>query len=38
MTAGALCLLAALMCLSIPRARTPEEPALEQVGEESAQI
>ena len=38
MTAGGLCLLAALMCLSIPRSRTPEESSLGQVGQESAQI
>lgn len=39
MTAGGLCLLAAVMCLSIPRREDPErEPALTGVGEESAQI
>jgi MFS family permease len=38
MTAGGLCLLAALMCLSIPRAGEPEEAALEQVGQETPQL
>jgi len=38
MTAGGLCLLASLMCLSIPRVRRSGEPALEQVGQESAQL
>src|SRR3954468_2277834 len=38
MTAGGLCLLASLMSLSIPRARRSEEPALEQLGQESAQL
>ena len=37
-TAGGLCLLAAVMCLSIPRVRTPTDEALELVGEESPQI
>ncbi len=38
MTAGGLCLLAAVMCLSIPRVRAPSDEALELVGEESPQI
>jgi MFS family permease len=38
MTAGGLCLLAAVMCLSIPRLTASDEPALEQVGEETPQI
>jgi sugar phosphate permease len=38
MTAGGLCLLASLMCLSIPRARASTDRSLEQVGEESAQL
>jgi len=39
MTAGGLCLLAALMCLSIPaRARDEDVSALECVGQETAQI
>ena len=38
MTAGGLCLLAAMMCLSIPRASRSEESSLEQVGQESAQL
>jgi MFS family permease len=39
MTAGGLCLLAALMCLSIPaRAREEDVSALECVGQETAQI
>jgi MFS family permease len=38
MTAGALCLLASLLCLSIPRAGKDRGSALEQVGQESAQI
>ena len=38
MTAGGLCLLAAMMCLSIPKLRNTPDDALEQVGEESPQI
>ena len=38
MTAGGLCLLAALMCLSIPRAPASKDSALDQVGQESAQL
>ena len=39
MTAGGLCLLAALMCLSIPaRAREEDVSALECLGQETAQI
>ena len=38
MTAGGLCLLAAVMCLSIPRLRSTPVDSLEQVGRESPQI
>ena len=38
MTAGGLCLMAALMCLSIPRVNRSEESSLEQLGQESAQL
>jgi hypothetical protein len=38
MTAGALCLLASLLCLSIPRPGRDDGSSLEQVGQESAQI
>jgi hypothetical protein len=38
MTAGGLCLLAAVMCLSIPRVREASGDALEDVGQESPQI
>src|SRR3954468_15532409 len=38
MTAGVLCLLASLLCLSIPRSGRAEEPALDQLGRESAQL
>jgi MFS family permease len=38
MTAGVMCLLAAFMCLSIPRVRSPLGESLEQVGEETPQI
>jgi MFS family permease len=38
MTAGGLCLVASLMCLSIPRAGASVEPVLERVGEETPQL
>ncbi|MCW2846737.1 MAG: transporter [Marmoricola sp.] len=38
MTAGVMCLLAALMCLSIPRVRAAPGDALERVGQETPQI
>ena len=38
MTAGGLCLLAAVMCLSIPSLRRTSGGALEDVGQETPQI
>ena len=38
MTAGGLCLLAAVMCLSIPNLRRTSGNALEDVGQETPQI
>jgi MFS family permease len=38
MTAGAMCLVAALVCLTIPRPREDPEAALEQVGRQAAQL
>jgi hypothetical protein len=39
MTAGGLCLLAAVLCLSVPaRAREADGSALESLGQETAQI